>query len=198
MGALSLAAAWHSRSGWALGLRAQLPVVSALVTHAPQGSANAWPTLVGAEVGHSLGRESWVVHPDVGLGVGAMLLHLDGDAKAPFDSGSADVWMTAVLARGGLAVKIAGPLRLRADVSLGGGAAAGDRGVPPGGEWDGGSSGDVGAVHVRGWGGAGGRVKLPRFPGQVVKAYAAFFFSKQSSNDSGVAYPSSECERRRL
>jgi hypothetical protein len=30
-------------------------------------------------------------------------------------------------------------------------------------------------------------MKLPRFPGQVVKAYAAFFFSKQSSNDSGVA-----------
>lgn len=30
-------------------------------------------------------------------------------------------------------------------------------------------------------------VKLPRFTGQVVKAYAAFSFSKQSSNASGVS-----------
>jgi hypothetical protein len=144
MGALSLAAAWHSTSGWALGLRAQLPVVSALVTHAPQGSANAWPTLVGAEVGHSLGRASWVVHPDVGLGVGAMLLHLDGNANSPFDPASADVWMTAVLARGGLAVKIAGPLRLRADVSLGAALPQGTVVFPP--------VGNGTAVQVATWG----------------------------------------------
>jgi len=30
-------------------------------------------------------------------------------------------------------------------------------------------------------------VKLPRFAGLVVKPYAAFFFSKQSSNPSGVS-----------
>jgi hypothetical protein len=30
-------------------------------------------------------------------------------------------------------------------------------------------------------------LKLPRFTGQVVKLYAAFFFSKQSSNAFGVA-----------
>jgi DNA-binding XRE family transcriptional regulator len=30
-------------------------------------------------------------------------------------------------------------------------------------------------------------LKLPRFAGRVAKAYAAFFFSKQSSNASGVS-----------
>jgi hypothetical protein len=30
-------------------------------------------------------------------------------------------------------------------------------------------------------------LKLPRFSGRVVKAYATFFFSKQSSNASGVS-----------
>jgi hypothetical protein len=33
----------------------------------------------------------------------------------------------------------------------------------------------------------GGDLKLPRFAGRVVKAYAAFFFSKQSSNASGAS-----------
>jgi hypothetical protein len=33
----------------------------------------------------------------------------------------------------------------------------------------------------------GERVKLPRFAGRVVKPYAAFCFSKQSSNASGVS-----------
>jgi hypothetical protein len=31
------------------------------------------------------------------------------------------------------------------------------------------------------------RLELPRFAGRVAKGYAAFFFSKQSSNASGVS-----------
>jgi hypothetical protein len=121
MADVSLATAWHPAAGWAIGAFAQLPVLSATLV-GPGAMPQVGATLLGAEVAHAVGHESWKVHPDVGLGAGAILLHLEGAATSTSPSAaipSADAWMAAAVARGGLAVAVARDWRLRADAMVG-------------------------------------------------------------------------------
>jgi len=115
---LTIATRAYAWRGWSVGLVVDVPVLSSTVT-ATEGSARAWGTLMGAEIGHAFGPESWRFHPDVAVGGGAVLLHLDGSAGKGFESGTANVWTAAATARAGVAMTIAGPLRVRVDARLG-------------------------------------------------------------------------------
>jgi hypothetical protein len=66
-------------------------------------------------VGRGLGRASWVLQPDVGVGGGIALLRLDGHAGSSFESGNANVWLGRVTARVGVGMRIWGGLRVRVD-----------------------------------------------------------------------------------
>ncbi len=115
---VSLAGAWHPVAAWSVGLFGQLPVLSSTLT-GPGGSAQVGATLLGVEVARALGQSSWKVHPDVGLGAGAVSLHLVGTAAAPSGvTPSVDAWMAEAQVRGGIAVPIASEWRLRADATL--------------------------------------------------------------------------------
>jgi glucose uptake protein GlcU len=119
IGDVSLVMAWHPVAAWSIGVRAELPILSASLV-SPRGSAQAGATLLDVEIARVLGRESWRVHPDVALGVGAASLHIVGVTASAADlAPTADVWMAAAMARAGLTVAIASEWRLRADASLG-------------------------------------------------------------------------------
>jgi len=117
MGDVTVAAAWHPVASWSVGILAQLPTLSATLV-VPGGTAQAEATLLGAEVAHALGRESWVLRPDVAIGAAAVSLHLGSPSTS--DAGaSANAWMAAALARAGLNLGFARDWRLRADATLG-------------------------------------------------------------------------------
>ena len=119
MADVSLATAWHPVATWSVGVFAQLPVLSASLA-GPGATPQVGATLLGAEVAHGLGHESWKVHPDVALGAGALLLHFEGaSTSSTAASATAQAWMFAAVVRGGLATALARDWRLRADAMLG-------------------------------------------------------------------------------
>jgi hypothetical protein len=118
MGDVSLAASWHPVRTWSVGVFAQVPTLTANVAGSG-ATAQVGATLLGAEVAHVLGPESWKVHPDVALGAGAASLHLAGDTTSTSGAApSADLWMAAAVARLGLNYAFASEWRLRADATL--------------------------------------------------------------------------------
>jgi len=118
MGEISLSAVWHPVAAWSVSLLSQLPIAMPTLS-GPGGKAQAGMTLLCAEVARAFGPATWKVHPDVGLGAGALSLHLGGTATSPSDvPPSVDAWMAVAQLRGGLAVAIAGEWRLRADATV--------------------------------------------------------------------------------
>jgi hypothetical protein len=118
MGDVSVAASWHPVRAWSVGVFAQVPTLTATV--AGSGSTvQVGATLLGAEVAHVLGPESWRVHPDIALGAAAASLHLAGAAASTADAApSADLWMAAAVGRFGLNFALASEWRVRADATL--------------------------------------------------------------------------------
>lgn len=118
MGDVSLAASWHPVRAWSIGVFGQVPTLTADVVGSGE-TDQVGATLVGAEVAHVLGLESWRLHPEVGLGAAAASLHLSGSAaSASAPPPSADLWMAAAVARFGLNFALASEWRLRADATL--------------------------------------------------------------------------------
>jgi hypothetical protein len=122
MSDVSLAARWRPRRAWSVGVFGQIPVLSASVARVPEGTAHVEPAVFGGElVLDALDRRSWRLHPDFGLGGGAVWLHSSGEgtATAPFLGVSSDVWMAVVQTRAGLGLSLTDAWRIRADATVG-------------------------------------------------------------------------------
>jgi hypothetical protein len=122
MSDVSLAARWHPFRAWSVGVFGQIPVLSASVTRAPEGTAHVEPAIFGGElILDALDRRPWRLHPDLALGGGVVWLHSSGEgtATAPFLGVSSDVWMAVVQARAGLGLSLTDAWRIRADATVG-------------------------------------------------------------------------------
>jgi hypothetical protein len=100
------------------GAIALLPTVAREVC-GDEGCASFSTASMAADVELELASPRAVVRPALGLAFGAVWARMGGDAIVPRDGADVDVLAALALGHAGLAVRIADPLALRADGSIG-------------------------------------------------------------------------------